>query len=772
MKRKLIAVILIANVFPIFCHSQIASDIQDKIIFGDHESEKQHALSPGQSEIIQGGMGEPARRLLAPQTENWKGGQIAFTLKVDPNKPNYITVRLWGSDTSPNYLILYCGDKQIGYRHLGDIEVLDIGDTEPACNGRFYYRTSPLPLEMTKGKKELRCEIHSTGPIWGYGQTFEQYQKPMTQPTRGIYSIYTHTNGYFVPPAVEKQGEPFTSPPLRREPGIEVLDQLKQRVNREIDNILKSETPINQMQMQFIARAYYVKWTSAFQNPQVVKQIVKGTDALFSAYRKDPTVAQVGPSAYNTDWLGLGPVGDCVWMLTEQIKPYLDEKISDGADAVLSRRAAWSEMLVASRDWHRRHRRFYTNQSMINDLYVYSAHRGVAAIDPANALPEAQALRYLYESIGLQPWLGSDTDDGPEKSVGDNYYQLTDKGLTRELGYVGYYGEVLDWVAQIYDVTRPRPDLPGDARIKVQLEKIIHARAAFRYPAMDADGCRAMRIETIVGWRDTHYPGDVVYGERVSWDGSALYAVAMTLDAESVGYAQQMIADNQFFESIRRQMEGKGLRITAGLLGVPDQYETIKAQPPSPHHLPMTPGRGDFIFTDEEDGVVAVKYGDDILYASLYWRARNAVNFLARVHYITPRFDRIAVVREDVEFEPSGQTYIRLDWTNFGFANGGIHYPDQYHSAHAGEKLPIAKIPDGVKFKPGDENAYAGKGLFYTLRYGPYLIAMNCSKDKTYELKTPAGYAQAPELVSGKVITLDKTPTVAPRSTVILYLGE
>ena len=26
---------------------------------------------------------------------------------------------------------------------------------------------------------------------------------------------------------------------------------------------------------------------------------------------------------------------------------------------------------------------------------------------------------------------------------------------------------------------------------------------------LDADGNRAMRIETIVGWRDTHYPGDV-----------------------------------------------------------------------------------------------------------------------------------------------------------------------------------------------------------------------------------------------------------------------
>ena len=66
----------------------------------------------------------------------------------------------------------------------------------------------------------------------------------------------------------------------------------------------------------------------------------------------------------------------------------------------------------------------------------------------------------------------------------------------------------------------------------------------------------------------------------------------------------------------------------------------------------MTPGQPDFVFSDEEDGVVAVKNGDEIFYASLYWRARNAVNFLARVHFTTPTMDRIAVVREDAQFTP------------------------------------------------------------------------------------------------------------------------
>ena len=78
---------------------------------------------------------------------------------------------------------------------------------------------------------------------------------------------------------------------------------------------------------------------------------------------------------------------------------------------------------------------------------------------------------------------------------------------------------------------------------------------AFRYPGVDEDGFRAMRIEGVVGWRDGgHYPGDVAYGERSTWDASPLYAAAATLDPDAIGYAQQMFADGQFFISLERQM--------------------------------------------------------------------------------------------------------------------------------------------------------------------------------------------------------------------------
>lgn len=748
-----------------------ATGIVDILSFGVPASEQSHNLAAPNSDVVAGGLGEPARRLLPVNPVSWEGGKMAFTMKIDPLRPNYFTIRLWGDDVTQNRLLLYCEGKQIGYRHLGDVDNLDFGTEDRGYNGRFYYNTSPLPLSLTTGKTELHCEIRSNGRIWGYGTTFDKYQYPMTEPTRGIYRVYTHTDGYFVPATDENQGAAPANPPLRTAPGPEVLDQLKARVNRDVNNLLNGARPLNQPQLQFLARAYYVKWTPAYQNPQVAGRALQSLDATFVAYRKNPKLAESDPATYNPDWFGLGPSGYAIALLAGALRPHLDDAIDDGAGGRLKRRAAYSEMLIASRDWHRRNRRQYTNQSMINDLYgIYLSNRGVEVVDPGKAMPEAEIRHYLYESVGLQPWLGSDTDNGPAKPLGDNYRQLTDKGLTKELGYVGTYGEVLDWVTTIYDATRPAPDQPGDARIKAQLIKMAHARAIFRRPALDSDGFRAMRMETIIGWRDEHYPGDVTYGQRAAWDASTLYTAAATLDPDEVGYAQQMLADNQFFSSLRDQMKETGFRTTAGLLETPDQYDLIKAQPPTGRRLPMSPGQPDFVWFDEEDGVVALKHGEDIFYTSLYWRARFGINDRARVHYSVPAYDRIAVVQETEQFTPSWLTYRQPNETNGQGLPWLPQYPGDMHSAHEGEELPIAEIPADVPFKPGQENAYAGRADFYALRYGPYLIGMNSTKDKTFALPVPAAAGPALELVSGKAIALNTALKIGPQSTVVLYL--
>jgi hypothetical protein len=234
-----------------------------------------------------------------------------------------------------------------------------------------------------------------------------------------------------------------------------------------------------------------------------------------------------------------------------------------------------------------------------------------------------------------------------------------------------------------------------------------------------------------------------------------------------------MLDDNQFFKTVEDKMATSGnLRVTQSLLPIPDQYEILKATSPVKYRLPMSTTQPDFVWSDEEDGVVALKNGNDILYASLYWRARHAVNNLARVHFITPSFDRMSVVFEKSEFEPSGMEYTRGDWIDFGFGNGGHQYPGDLHSAHAGEKLPIARIPTGIAYKPGEENSYAGKAGFYILEYGNYLIGMNMTKDKTFDLPVPDNFNRALDLIEKKPVNKVSSLKVAPRKTIVLYKSK
>jgi hypothetical protein len=133
-----------------------ANSIVDTLTFGDAASEQAHGLSATLSQTITGALGQPARVLLPKPTPDWQGGSLAFTMRVDPVKINYFTIRLSGDDVTSDRLILLCNGEQIGYRHLGDVDLLDDGTAGPALPGRFYYRTCPLPLTLTQGKTSIR----------------------------------------------------------------------------------------------------------------------------------------------------------------------------------------------------------------------------------------------------------------------------------------------------------------------------------------------------------------------------------------------------------------------------------------------------------------------------------------------------------------------------------------------------------------------------------------------------------------------------------------
>src|SRR5205085_2205117 len=147
---------------------------------------------------------------------------------------------------------------------------------------------------------------------------WEKFQYRVTQPSRGIYAAHTHTDSLIAPPPDERQGPAPTTAPVRAEPGSDVLARLKDRVDGQITRLLAADR-INQMQMQFLAKAYHVKWTRAHDNQQIVEKLVDALDKYFVLYKADPRLAESDRETPNPDWFGLGPSGDVVRLLAAPV---------------------------------------------------------------------------------------------------------------------------------------------------------------------------------------------------------------------------------------------------------------------------------------------------------------------------------------------------------------------------------------------------------------------------------------------------------------------
>ncbi len=751
-----------------------SGEVVDSIRFGKRLSEKKHGLKAEFSEVFKGALDCRARRFLPTPDEQWRGGFATFEMKVDSELQNYCTVKMWGgysAEHGAGRLSLYIDGKQVGQRHLGEIEMLDIAKEEPRFPGRFFYKTVPLPPAMTQGKESVELKIEAQGPVWVYGNTLEKFQKMMVIPSRGVYRAYIHTEPFFEPAGSEVQGDAVLNLPVRTGDESGVIAAVEQRINTVLDTLMAGDDHMGQQEVSVMARAWHEPWTSVYHSKDALEKIVRAIDCQYRVYTGE--LKSKDGSSWDRTWRGFGRAANAVRLLKKELQPWLDQRI---AKTDVTRRHGWVEMFAASRDLSIGKRRLYTNQSMIVDTHIYLCNRGVEAIDASKAWPEEKAVQILYESMGMAPWSGEwDEALNPNWRMGHSYVQFTELGLSKELGYVGAYGEtVVSLGTDIYEATRPSYHEEGDSAIKAQLVKMARARAVFRHPAQDADGNRTMRLEAVVGWRDYKFPGPVVYDEVPGRESLPFGAVVATMDPVLIGYAQHCLEENQYFLMIENMLKNRSMQMTAKLLDVPSVYRTLTAQPDQPNRLPMGVGQPDFVFSDPGDGVVAVKNGEDILFVSLYWRARYAINNLAKVHLITPQVERDAVVCQETLFNDSGEVFVMPDQANEPFSrrHEKFYKSEGLHLAEAGTVQPIAKVPGQFKdYQPGRENIFAGKGTFYRMEYGRYLIAMNCTTDQSFALKIPESFRGATELISGKVCSRPAAD-IQPRQTVVLVRPE
>ena len=746
----------------------------DTITFGKPASELSHHLGAVASGVINGGLGQPARVLLPLHPYQIYGGHLDFTMRCNPTKTNYITVKYWGNDRGEDLgrLILYCNGLQVGYRFMSDYGLISGSEnagTESLTNskpfpGRFFYVTEPLPLKLTRNRHEIHLEIQAIGYDWMYASNFRSYQHHLTHPSRGIYKAYIGTSPFFAPPPGDVQGAPPATAPVRPAPGPAILRQLKFHVNRALAGNLRSARLDGPQRVDMLARAYNTNWCIAYHNPLVIKRIIRDVDAMARGRGRRHEA--------NESWRLYAPVGRAVSLIYPALKPYLQEPIQVNHGKSQPRAMAWAGLLQKTIAYLTTHERYYTNQAMIVNYNIYSANMGLKLLEPKAAMSSKRALRYLYEAIGLVRWRGNKTAAGWQWPFGHHYYEVTRMGLSRELGYVAIYGETIThFLWQMADATN------GNPKIEKQLIKMVKARGYFMAPGEDHNGYRAMRLEGVISWRHNLYPEEVCYGDRTLGGGGMQCASLLGEKSKTLlGYAQQCLADNQYFQSMRPMLYSFGSAPIKQMLEIPGQYAAVKKLPPAHVELPMTPGQPDFAWADPQDGVVVVKHDHTRLYISLYYRALDGINRLARIHYTTPTMDRLVRAYEQVQFSPSGKYFVRPDDIDQVQFHGFIPPGNKIHNAYAGEKLPIPVLPRGYiktdghygPFPRGHYGPYLGRAAFYRLNFGPYLIGMNTSRHHTYMLKPVAGITRAVNLMTGKTVVMHGPMLIKPRETVVL----
>lgn len=766
MKRLLLPFLFLLSA------SQVFSKTLDTIVFGNTSSETGHALVTNSTQVIAGALSQPARQCMPLSTVGINGGDLSFTMAVDPVNRNYVTVKFWGEDESAHAsemgrLYLYVPLNGVNYsisgRHESDYTALSLDGGKDPLPGRFFYSTTMLPLWMTKGKTSLTLKIVSTGRVYGLGTGVApsgNYQFMMNGPSRGIYKAFTHDE-----PMLDASREVNGSAPATGTPSFATESELSSgggyfnKINNRIKGRLSTTTSVRNFtteDVEYLARSYSLPNMAGFNNPAVINKVVALIDAFANDYYDNKASVYDGG---NEGWGGrYGHLGYAIFLLRDQLQSWLDVPVHFTI-GTKTRREAWGDILVASRDFGRMNRRTITNQTCWADQSIYCANKGLIALGDERAFPDQEAQRYLKEAVGILPWLGNDLPSGgSSKPYGPNYHQVTSKGLSREYGYVGTnYGEMSPFAARFYRLT-------GNEEFRQQAIKMVKARINFRRPAVQVKNAVyywAMEGIGLLAWRgasecDGNFSNQIAYGDRTA-DFGGMYCAASTLDPDLVAYARQMLDDKQFFESL------SGLSGTfIANLDVFEDYYTVKNATASTAKLPMTSGQPDFVWADEENAIVALKHGDDRLWITSYWQANNGINAVARFHYSTPTYDQYGVMETTPQFRNSGTYNVRSSKVDNNVQN---YLPDNPVHAYAGELLPIS-VSESMS-----NTAILGKADYYSFRFGKYLFGINMSATQTGVLRMPKSFQTATELISGTTVT-DTVLTVDSRTTRVVCLNS
>jgi len=921
IKRALFITLAAALAFPVTLplqssrvHAEVVgttSTYIDKIVFGNEISEQEHHFVGEFTSAIVGGLGETARRSEPRVPVTLKGGDLIFTMNVDPNNQNYLTVKFWGEDASSYKSIVYINGEQLGSRRSGDFEPLNYGNENyragtgtpttgaKTLQNRFYYRTTMLPLESTYGQETVEITIRTY---------HESFSNNMTLPSRGYYNAYTHNQAY-LDVSAEQQGAKFTS-------DVNTLLAIDNRTAAEKQALIdgytngqralfnslstKSDNGANarlsivryEDELKFYASALtYDDWSPA-NSPALKKaaleRIFKTIDNHVKDYYGNTRLVQRG--GHQGDWGGYyGALGEALYIVEnliaddeiygeELFNQFLDQPFvtntSNGPYSLvgvdwdggpLTRRGAWERVLKANFDFARSRLSYIFNQVMYTYEGAWKAHEGLRVIGSDFYEGRDRSHAILLESLGGIPFLGEEVLVGPNgeeldlyhslfyhdttaqftvdveqivakglaKSkldkdgnivrrlpLGEHFTAITEAGLTRENGYVANYGESANYLPEYFYKTLNHA---GDEQLNDEILKLslksIHARGYARYTDIADDGKRVMRMEQVLDDRNSTFSGNYGYATSIN-GGKALHFASLELAMaqneqryrapewddywqyaqEAVGYVQQQIADNQFFnyfDSLTAKNKydyeaAKTYRYITTERASYNRFDSVMAGVVHPQTdfsyyteseieaLGVNPSDYEqFAWIDIDNLYVSLRDGDTRIFGQLNMLNRGFAGN-GRLHVINHDHDNIVQIATNGKFQYEDYT-IRMNDIDIFMIDDQLKNDGDRPQALAGEINPITYQPGVGKVERENwepDHVYSGLPDLLTARYGQYFIVFNSTRsvygnEQPFEVELPADYSGNTvfDLVTGNdVPVIGGKVVIEPKSAMVLKL--
>jgi hypothetical protein len=771
--------------------------------------------------VASGLLNQPGRKILRFEANPFAGdypgiygGEYCFVMRVDGNSQNYITLRTNGGD------VVTAGERyrvMIDNKDLQDYSRDAVSFSANKAPGAFAYNTLIIPRKATDGKSMVVVRIRAYGRYWGYAQqgNFAGYQRAMEGDMPPIYDIYTSTDPV-INLSDEVQGSLAQYASAASKAITQQLTDLKNTVSTTLANAIKNEVEGNDFKPAYANNNFNVvlamgmayqkgiygtnstdlakKIRNAIDSMVYINYLVKqGADIKVSAKGQTATLQTAGAG-----WGGLfGGQGMGMYLLWKAGKItdlWLNKKVDLGiGNDTTTRRAQWIAAFKESLDYGltKNGRRFITNQLMEASHSVYGACLALYALDNTtyHNAPKL-GLRMMREALGLEVFTGvpanstfdgsiKDADGYPTYQLGDSastntnlnfwgkdFHCTTAMGNGREQGYTctSCYGNMGGRISDMYIATTYDPYIgtivggEGDKDILQVAVNNCKYQAYFTYPTVDADGYRGITSESPICWRNRYEPGKNYYGNLV--------VAALSGDEELMGHLLQAYKEGRFTIDTSYILYPYYTRSYYTTEALDKLIDFASSHDVDYTKMPSTDGEVDYVVGDPDDGIVAIKHGDNHLFVN-FMSESNLLSSGA-AHLITPtQTQRIWFVPDKIEYFHSGHTATLPN--TYWNGNHKITYPDNPEMANGGMTYEYPAYDE-----EGNYNTNRPLCQYYQQLLGQYLVAENCSSSKSYNLEMTKAIdgKKAVDIATGQTVTLSSSILMKPGECKAYYLSD